>query len=1020
MLLVGMVPSAHAQTLLFTLDTPNPQAGARFGSRLAMGDVNGDGKRDITVGASAEDVGANTDQGRAYVFSGSTDSLLFTLDTPNPEFYGSFGRSVAMGDVNGDGKADIAVGAYCELSCRGRAYVFSGADGSLLLTLTSPNPDENEWFGGSVAMGDVNGDGREDIAVAAEGADIGGVSQQGRAYVFSGADGSSLFTLDNPNPQQAPWFGCSLAVGDVNGDGNADIVVGAQGEDVGGRSDQGRAYVFSGADGSLLFSLDSPNPQAYASFGESVAMADVNSDGRADVTVGAGGQTAAQGWPGYASVFSGADGSLLLTLTSPNPQEDGYFGDSVAMADVNGDGTADVVVGAVCEFSCQGRAYVFSGAGGSLLLTLTSPNPQSYAFFGVVAVGDVNGDGKGDVGVGASSEDVGGRSDQGRVYVFSSAPPLPVCPKKKAYILVGDAYTELAQLLDLPPHIPLGLQWVAEDARQVYAERGYDVVLDWSATRQDIENAFKDSCIRGVVMLGHGFRFDLYPSNVASWGFVASDGASVVLSDIDAWLDTIGHPELSDVVLGTCESRADPQLLAATFGEHANIMAFRFPTTAFHVWLRWNMHSVADPPPDPIDLIQDACLVCDTGCPGCDYDRLPPVGAEPQGLWGEVLPLTGGVPYTFNAEPLGLSLELLPVESLEEASFRGMSMAGNLGPDNISGFLPHSVMITANLADEQDQLPPDVVTWAKVSMLYSSDEVADAGLDESDLRLYWYGESVGQWVRIPDSSVNTEQHLVEGTVSALGTFVIADNCPGISNPDQADADSDGVGDACDNCVTTTNTDQQDTDADGAGDACDTDDDDDGVLDDVDNCPLVGNLEQVDADGDSLGDACDPAPGESDGDGDTIADNVDNCPLVANVAQADQDEDGLGDACDVDGDGDGVEDAVDDCPGRFDPVQGDADEDGLGDVCDTDDDDDGVQDLDDNCLRVANADQLDRDGNGLGDACQAFGLPPVGGTADLPHVSSSSGPNHGLLAATVAALLLALTAGAWYARRRWLA
>ena len=184
-LAVCIVASADAQTPLLTLDTPNPSYASTFGYSVAMGDVNADGKTDIAVGASNEEVGGNVEQGRAYVFSGANGSLLFTLTTGNPQPYAHFGPSVAMGDVNGDGKADIAVGATGENVGQGRAYIFSGANGSLLRTLNTPNPDAGGYFGWSVAVGDVNGDAKADIAVGAPYESVGDNAQQGRAYVFS-------------------------------------------------------------------------------------------------------------------------------------------------------------------------------------------------------------------------------------------------------------------------------------------------------------------------------------------------------------------------------------------------------------------------------------------------------------------------------------------------------------------------------------------------------------------------------------------------------------------------------------------------------------------------------------------------------------------------------------------------------------------------------------------------------------------------------------------------------------------
>ncbi len=117
-----------------------------------------------------------------------------------------------------------------------------------------------------------------------------------------------------------------------------------------------------------------------------------------------------------------------------------------------------------------------------------------------------------------------------------------------------------------------------------------------------------------------------------------------------------------------------------------------------------------------------------------------------------------------------------------------------------------------------------------------------------------------------------------------------------------DVDDDTVPDEIDNCVMVANPDQADADMNGIGDACedDDDDDDDGVPDDSDNCPLVPNPDQKDFDSDGIGDACD-----EDADGDTVVEPGDNCPLLANPDQKDSDNDGVGDLCDPDKDNDGI-------------------------------------------------------------------------------------------------------------------
>ncbi|MCH7838582.1 MAG: FG-GAP repeat protein [Chloroflexi bacterium] len=357
------VPSA---TLLYTLDTPNPQTLGEFGYALSLSDVDGDGKAEIAVGVPFEDVGDNPAQGRAYLFSGATGVLILTFDNPEPDAGIFFAWTVAMGDVDGDGRAEIAVSATREDASggasQGRAHVFSGATGELLDTFDNPNPEIYAQFGNSAAFGDYNGDGTADRALGDPFGDVDGLVA-GEVLVLSSG---RTDILTAPVPQADAEFGYSAAMADIDGDGEAEVVVGARLEDVDGNVNQGRVYVFSGGTGELLYTLDTPNPEPDAWFGAAVAMGDMDGDGWADIAVAARledvGDNETQG---RVYVFSGATGELILTIDSPNPQaENGEFGFGLAMGDVDGDGRAEVVVGApsedVGDVTAQGRVYVFA------------------------------------------------------------------------------------------------------------------------------------------------------------------------------------------------------------------------------------------------------------------------------------------------------------------------------------------------------------------------------------------------------------------------------------------------------------------------------------------------------------------------------------------------------------------------------------------------------------------------------------------------------------------------------------
>ena len=427
--------------------------GASFGTSVAgAGDVNGDGYADVIVGAPSytSDPVNQSGEGAVFVFYGSPSGLSATPDwmVESNQADAAFGTSVSTaGDVNGDGFDDVIVGAPGFSNGQdneGAAFVYYGS-------ATGLSPSQNKVvmsnqsasnFGWSVATaGDVDGDGYSEVIVGAPDYD-NGQENEGAVFVYRGSAAGLDTTLKwtAELDQANAVFGTSVSsAGDVNGDGYADVIIGAPGY-TNGQEKEGAALVYHGSAGGLTtVNWTVESNQKDASLGWSVASAgDINADRYDDVIVGAPWYSNGQPNEGAAFVYHGSVSGLsteppLPSGPAPKPdwrnesdQTFSYFGISVASADdVDADGFDEVLVGADFYDSGQedgGAAFLYHGSASGLqtMSGWTGDSDQEDSYFGsaVAGAGDVDKDGFADVVIGAPWYDWGGNFECGAAFAY--------------------------------------------------------------------------------------------------------------------------------------------------------------------------------------------------------------------------------------------------------------------------------------------------------------------------------------------------------------------------------------------------------------------------------------------------------------------------------------------------------------------------------------------------------------------------------------------------------------------------
>lgn len=379
-------------------------AGEQYGwVTRRVGDLDGDGVCDFaSTGPSA-----NGYRGMAHVVSSKTGKELLRVDgeTPGQQLGNSVAGEV---DVDGDGVHDVLVGGPGFGQVPGVALVVSGKTGKTIHSLSEGNAGDQ--YGMKLAgLEDLDGDGHAEVCIGAPGLGAG------KAVVVSGKTGEKLFDIAGENAGDR--FGTSI---DGTKKGGHHLV--AVGAPAAGETNKGRVYLFDltkeGAKRRAVYDADETGGQLGLYF--VTFFGDVDGDDVPDLYATDFTNSATGPGTGRAYVWSAATGKELYTITGHAPGE-GFGTTAAACGDANGDGAADLIIGAWQHGGVApsaGACYLHSGKDGSLLHTWRCAQAQDTLGFDAIGVGDADGDGNDDF-VMSSAWSIVDYGRQGRVFLVA-------------------------------------------------------------------------------------------------------------------------------------------------------------------------------------------------------------------------------------------------------------------------------------------------------------------------------------------------------------------------------------------------------------------------------------------------------------------------------------------------------------------------------------------------------------------------------------------------------------------------